>query len=94
MHELPWESWERSLQGFAFWVWAFVEEAVYLFKPNICYTASDQGGTNSTREEDKRIKTWNKTEAAEDNGVRFSWIRQKQMDESFNCMLQILKNGS
>lgn len=32
---------------------------VSLFKPNICYTASIEGGTNGTHEEEKKT-LWNK----------------------------------
>lgn len=53
-----------------------------------------EGGTNGTHEEEKRKKDVMEQRAAEENAVRISWIRQKQMDVSFNCMLQFLNNGS
>lgn len=62
-----------------------------MFTPNICYTASIQGLTNGTHEEEKDVM---EERASEDNAVRFSWICPKQMDVSFNCMLQFLDHGA
>lgn len=87
------------MQGFAFWLWAFMEKAVRLLFVQTkfvlhCLHSRLIKWHMKEKNKKRKEKKVQEQRAAEDNAMGFSWIRQKQMDVSFTCMLKFLNNGS